>query len=106
MGVPVSGLALNYFHRMQMELKTIIEIWAPRKERRKKLSSSTDPTKPRSKTLWSTAEDVIAYIQSPTKSTFKEVKDEIEKKKENQEELKEEDEIIEENNVEEEEEKK
>ena len=62
--VPVSGLALNYFHRMQMELKTIIEIWAPRKERRKKLSSSTDPTKPRSKTLWSTAGGSVG---SPTK---------------------------------------
>ena len=27
--VPVSGLTLNYFHRMEMELRTVCEIWDP-----------------------------------------------------------------------------
>lgn len=31
--VPVSGLALNYFHRLQMELKTILELFTPKKQK-------------------------------------------------------------------------
>ena len=32
--VPVSGLVLNYFHRMEVELKTVLEIWETKGQRR------------------------------------------------------------------------
>ena len=47
--VPVSGLALNYFHRMEMELKTVLEIW-----------ETSDQPRGRSKLMRTTSRAMIA----------------------------------------------